>query len=178
MTSAPGRWKAQAARTGRVAWRLVTLAVLAAHFGSARLLGAQEQLPRYGELRADAIVGRSTSAEAGAGLVVPLDVYTRLGVDGAVGAAWRGDATHAAGRVDAVVRFLLDPFREAPLGLSLGGGLSVPYVAGDVHIRPYLTGVIDLEGRMRGRVTPALQVGLGGGARVGVVLRTSSARWR
>jgi hypothetical protein len=45
-------------------------------------------------------------------------------------------------------------------------------------VRPYLTVVIDVEGRMRGPVTPALQVGLGGGTRVGVVLRASKARWR
>jgi hypothetical protein len=38
--------------------------------------------------------------------------------------------------------------------------------------------VIDVEGRVHGPVTPALQLGLGGGTRIGVVLRTSRARWR
>jgi hypothetical protein len=38
--------------------------------------------------------------------------------------------------------------------------------------------VADLEGRKRGAITPAIQIGLGGGARVGVVLRTSVPRWR
>jgi hypothetical protein len=72
---------------------------------------------------------------------------------------------------------LLDPFRETPVALSLGGGVSVPYVDGQ-RVRPYLTLVADLEGRKRGAITPAIQIGLGGGARVGVVLRTSVARWR
>jgi hypothetical protein len=158
-----------------MACRLVALAALVFH---ARLAGGQEQPPRYGELRADAIIGRWASAQGGVGLVVPLDVYTRLGIDGAIGTTWRNDAPHGSGRVDAIARFLLDPFREAPFGLSLGGGVSVPYVAGDTHVRPYLTAVIDVEGRMRGAVTPALEVGLGGGARIGLVLRRSSPRWR
>ena len=64
------------------------------------------------------------------------------------------------------------------MALSFGGGVSVPYTDGDPHVRPYLTVVIDVEGRMRGPVTPALQVGLGGGTRIGVVLRASKARWR
>jgi hypothetical protein len=84
---------------------------------------------------------------------------------GATGGAWSGpDATPAR------------PFRETPIGLSLGGGVSVPYVRGDTHLRPYLATVIDIEGHMRGRVTPAVQIGLGGGTRVGFVLRTSPSR--
>jgi hypothetical protein len=56
--------------------------------------------------------------------------------------------------------------------------LSLPYTKGDTRTRPYLTAVIDVEGRQRGRFTPALQVGLGGGTRVGVVIRSSATRWR
>ena len=80
--------------------------------------------------------------------------------------------------MDAIGRFLLDPYREMPLGLSLGGGISVPVVRGDSQVRPYLTAVVDVEGRTRGPVTPAVQVGLGGGARVGVVMRLATGRWR
>jgi len=156
-------------------WHLIAVAALVA---GGRLVGAQEQPPRYVELRADAIAGRATSVQGGVGLVIPLDVYTRVGIDGAMGTTWRDATPHVSGRVDVIVRFLLDPFREAPLGLSLGGGLSAPYAAGDVHVRPYLTAVIDLEGRTRGPVTPAIQAGLGGGARIGLLLRTSSPRWR
>ena len=139
---------------------------------------AQNQPPPYAEYRADAIVGRGTTAQVGAGVVVPLGIYVRLGVDAAGGATWRDHATLASGRVDVIGRFLLDPFRETPLGLSFGGGVSVPYTNGDTRTRPYLTVVIDVEGRVRGPVTPALQVGLGGGARIGVVLRTTRSRWR
>ena len=134
--------------------------------------------PSYMEYRADAIVTRGLAVEGGAGVVLPLDTYVRLGIDGAVGPTWRDGSAHAGGRVDMIGRFLLDPFREVPFGVSLGGGVSVPYVSGDAHVRPYATVVVDIEGRRRGGWTPALQVGLGGGARVGLVLRRSAVRYR
>jgi hypothetical protein len=149
-------------------------------FGS-RALGAQQLAPppTYTEYRADAIVARGTAVEGGAGVVIPLDTYTRLGIDGAVGPTWRDGGVHAGGRVDMIGRFLLDPFREVPVAVSLGGGVSVPYVSGDAHVRPYATVVVDIEGRRRSSgLTPALQIGLGGGARIGLVLRTSALRYR
>jgi hypothetical protein len=85
---------------------------------------------------------------------------------------------NASGRFDAIGRFLFDPFREIPFGMSLGGGLSLPYAVRDPRLRPYLTTVLDVEGRMRGSLTPALELGLGGGARIGLVLRASPGRWR
>src|SRR5213075_2204689 len=164
------------ARPRTVILRLMTRAGFAASLAVA--LGAlavpkvqaQNQPPAYAEYRADAIVGRGTAAQGGAGVVVPLGIYIRLGIDAAAGATWRGDATRASGRVDVIGRFLLDPFRETRLGLSLGGGVSVPYTDGEQRVRPYLTVVIDVEGRVHGPVTPALQIGLGGGTRIGVVL--------
>jgi hypothetical protein len=116
--------------------------------------------------------------QGGVGAVIPLGTYVRVGVDAAGGPTLHDGSSRAAGRIDAIGRFLLDPFREAPVGVSLGGGLSLAYVDGDKRVRPYLTAVVDIEGRRRGAVTPAFQVGLGGGTRVGVVLRTSQPRWR
>jgi hypothetical protein len=139
---------------------------------------AQNQPSTYAEYRADGIIGRGTTVQGGAGASVPLGIYVRLGVDGAAGATWRDQTSRASGRVDVIARFLLDPFRETPVGLSFGGGLSVPYTNGDTRLQPYLTAVIDVEGRMRGPVTPAVQIGLGGGTRIGFLLRASRARWR
>jgi hypothetical protein len=146
-----------------------------------RPAAAQLTLPdpaHYTEYRGDAIVARGTTAQLGAGEVVPIGFYVRFSVDGAAGATWRDGATHASGRVDALARFIFDPLREVPVGLSLGGGLTVPYVSGDKRVRPLIAAVIDVEGRMHGPITPAIQIGLGGGARVGFVLRTSALRWR
>jgi hypothetical protein len=134
--------------------------------------------PTYAEYRADAIVMRGVATEVGAGVVIPADTYVRLSIDGAAGPTWRDGSVHASGRVDAIGRFLLDPFRETPVAVSLGGGVSVPYVSGYGRVRPYLAVVVDIEGRMRGGFTPALQLGLGGGARIGVVIRRSPRRYR
>jgi hypothetical protein len=142
--------------------------------------GAQAALspPAYNELRADVIVARNTKVEVGGGRVFPLGSYVRLSLDAAVGAPFSSDAPYVSARADAVGRFLLDPFREIPVALSLGGGVSVPYPPPGSPVRPYLTLVADVEGRMHGAWTPALQLGLGGGARIGVVLRRSTPRWR
>jgi hypothetical protein len=141
--------------------------------------GGQTPSPTsYGELRVDAIGGDGLTTQVGLGAVIPLGIYVRLGIDAAGGGTWHDGAANASGRVDAIGRFLLDPFREAPVALSLGGGVSLPYVDGQQHLRAYLTAVVDVEGRKRGRFTPALQVGLGGGWRAGFVLRASPARWR
>jgi hypothetical protein len=102
----------------------------------------------------------------------------RFSVDAAGGVTFSDNTSRTSGRVDAIGRFLLDPFRETPVAVSFGGGLSVPYVDGQSHVRPYLTAVFDIEGRKRRALTPALQIGLGGGARVGLVFRASQSRWR
>lgn len=145
---------------------------------ASRHVDGQQAPPVYAEYRLDAIIGSGTAAQGGAGVVLPLGTYVRLGVDAAYGATWNNGQARMSGRADAIARFLLDPFREAPFGLSLGGGLSVPYVPSSARLRPYLTAVMDVEGRKRGSFTPALQLGLGGGTRIGVVIRSSPPRWR
>jgi hypothetical protein len=138
---------------------------------------AQLAPQRYAEYRVDGISGRGNTLQAGGGVTVPEGIYVRVAVDGAFGTTWRDGAAHPSGRGDVIARFSLDPLRESPFGLSLGGGVSVPVVEGD-RVRPYATVVIDLEGRMRGHWTPAVQLGLGGGTRLGVALRASPPRWR
>ena len=161
---------------GRRAFAVAAIVCVAA----SRLHGQQQQfrVPVYGELRGDAILGDGTAVQGGGGIVFPAGIYVRVNVDGAAGTRFRDGASHTSGRADLIARFLLDPFREMPIGLSLGGGVTVPYTDGDTGVQPYLTAVIDIEGRRHGRLTPALQIGLGGGARVGVVLRTSTRAFR
>ncbi len=140
-------------------------------------LAAQQEPAAYPELRADAIFANGSTVQGGVGIVAPVGVYVRFGLDGAVGASWRDGTSSATGRVDAIARFLLDPLRENNVALSLGGGLSAP-ITGDGFKTPYLTLVLDVEGRRRAGWTPAFEVGLGGGARVGFVFRRSPPRWR
>ena len=100
------------------------------------------------------------------------------GVDGVVGArrcerggvSRRDTIEHTSGRVDALARFLLDPFAESAWGLSIGGGMSALF-ASRARTHSYLVVVTDLEAPRIGVLIPALQLGLGGGVRVGVVIR-------
>jgi hypothetical protein len=127
----------------------------------------------YPELRADVIAASRTAATLGAGVELPLGSYVRLGLDANGGALRADSGTAFVGRVDAIGRFLLDPFREVPVALSFGAGITVPVLRHTGPLRPLLVGVVDLEGRRRGGWTPALQLGLGGGLRLGLVLRHS-----
>jgi hypothetical protein len=125
------------------------------------------------ELRVDAIDARSLdrgTLQAGAGVDLPLGYYVRFEIDGAGGITRRDAVDHPSGRVDALARFLLDPFAESAWGLSIGGGMSGLFASG-ARTRTYLVVVTDLEAPRIGVVVPALQLGLGGGVRVGVVMR-------
>ncbi len=152
------------------------LAILIAVVLPAALAAQQEPLT-YPEFRADAFFASGTTVQGGAGVVVPAGVYVRVGLDGAAGESWRDGTSFASGRIDLIARFLLDPLRENNVAFSFGGGLSAP-IDHDGFRTPYLTVVMDIEGRRRGGFTPALELGLGGGARVGFVLRRSPPRWR
>jgi hypothetical protein len=139
--------------------------------------GAQEPLHSYAELRADAVFSHANEGLLGAGVQIPLGFYTRFGLDVAGGASRERGQSLGTARGDAIMRFLLDPFRETRWALSAGAGVSVRYV--DSHgWRPFLAVLLDVEGRRSGRITPAFQLGLGGGVRLGMALRTSGRAYR
>jgi len=174
---------------GLVRGALAVACVLAALALLAPAVAAQVPRPSAEpELRLDAIFGHEPAVQLGAGVQIPMGYYVRVGLDGAVGIATRdrraliGSAKSPPGpmdgRLDLLVRFLLDPFRQSAFGLSLGGGLSARAEPGD-RVRPRLLVAMDLEGRRSARgLVPALQVGLGGGLRVGVVLRRGARLMR
>jgi hypothetical protein len=132
------------------------------------------------QIRADLIAGSQPAVQVGAGLQVPLGIYVRAGLDAAVGSRIGEVSTSSRldGRVDLLARFLLDPFRQSRWGFSAGGGLSVRAEPGE-RLRPLLLVALDLEGRrsLRG-VAPAVQIGLGGGLRLGAILRRVPAASR
>lgn len=165
--------------SGRV-MRAVALLALAAAPPRAR---AQAQLPpalhAQPEARIDLIAGAWPAVQAGLGVQVPVGYYVRVGADAAIG--MRTDAVSGSrmdGRVDLLGRFLLDPYRQSAIGFSAGAGLSARVEPGE-RVTPVLLVAMEVEGRRRASGwAPALQVGLGGGARVGVVLRRAEARAR
>ena len=127
------------------------------------------------EVRIDAIAGDRRAIQGGVGLQIPFGFYVRLGADAALGArtGTRTGTSQSAldGRVDLLARFLLDPFRQSPYGFSAGAGLSARFEPGE-RVTPLLLVALELEGRRRpSGWVPALQAGLGGGARIGVVIR-------
>jgi len=174
---------------GRARGVLAASSVLAALAPFAPAVRAQVPRPTVQpELRLDGIFGHQPAVQLGGGVQVPMGYYVRVGLDVAVGVATvdraapvgSGDTPPGPldGRADLLVRFLLDPFRQSAFGLSLGGGLSARAEPGD-RVRPRLLVAMDVEGRRSTRgLVPALQVGLGGGLRVGVVLRRGARLMR
>jgi hypothetical protein len=135
--------------------------------------GAQIVLQRFqSEGRIDAIVARSSGVEAAYGFTVPAGIYVRSGLVLGIGAGRHG----VEGRTDFISRFSFDPFRQSRWAPYAGAGLSGRYRSKlDGGSRGYLLVFLGVEGPLplgglAGWV-PAFEVGLGGGARVGLIMR-------
>lgn len=115
------------------------------------------------EVRVDVHGPAPASLEPGAGVTRPLGTYVRLGAAVGYPVAGREDVRHL--RTDLIARVTLDPFRQARFGISLGGGVTVR------GSRAHLAALVDVEGPAVGRVVLAIQAGVSGGVRAGVVLR-------
>lgn len=127
-----------------------------------------------GELRVDAIGSRAPTLQLGVAANVPAGIYVRLGLLAAGGRAWHDGSSRSAARADATIRFLLDPFRESRVGLYGIGGVSAMYDGFEKWRARLLVG-FGLEGPASRRLSPSLEVVLGGGLRLGVVVRRSGA---
>ncbi|HMI45929.1 MAG TPA: hypothetical protein VK491_07170 [Gemmatimonadaceae bacterium] len=135
--------------------------------------GAQMNQQKFqSEGRIDAIFARSGAVEAAYGFTVPAGIYVRTGLVAGIGAGRYG----VEGRTDAIARFSMDPFRQSRWAPYAGAGLSGRYRSErDGGSRAYLLVYLGVEGplalgALEGWV-PAFELGLGGGARVGVILR-------
>ena len=104
------------------------------------------------------------------GLETDAGLYARIAGVVGVGA----DRWGASARGEAVARFILDPLRQARRGPYLGGGAGVRR-DGHGETRGYLLAVIGVEGKGPGATrsgwAPAVEAGIGGGARLSLVLR-------
>jgi hypothetical protein len=124
------------------------------------------------ETRVDGIFARSTGLEAGYGFSIPAGIYVRTGLVGGVGAGRHG----VESRADFFSRFSLDPFRQSRWSPYAGAGLSGRFRStDDGGAKAYLLVFLGLEGPLPyGQVSgwvPAVELGLGGGARIGLILR-------
>jgi hypothetical protein len=148
----------------------LTLVLTLATAAAAHSQSPQQALQLEGRL--DAIVAHTTGVEAGLGLSVPAGIYVRSGLVAGIGAGRHG----LEGRTDVLARFSLDPFRQSRWAPYGGAGVSGRYRSKfDGGSRAYLLVLIGVEGPLRpdrmSGIVPAFEVGLGGGARFGVILR-------
>jgi hypothetical protein len=128
------------------------------------------------EVRVDGIFARSSGVEAGFGVSIPAGIYVRTGLVGGVGAGLHG----VESRADFISRFSLDPFRQSRWAPYAGAGLSGRFRASaDGGAKGFLLIFLGIEGPLPDRQlsgwVPALEVGLGGGTRVAVILRRGIA---
>lgn len=125
------------------------------------------------EGRIDAIFSKKPTAQAGIGLSMFGGTYVRTGIVAAIGANEKG----VTGRTDGFVRFHLDPFRQSSRAPYGGAGLSGRFDAGS-RPRAYVLVFAGIDGPVRNGLTTSFEVGLGGGARIGVILRQAVAERR
>jgi hypothetical protein len=118
------------------------------------------------EVRLDGIIARVDAIHLGVGATTVVGTYVRMGIDGAVGFNRHG----LSGRLDGLARFHFDPFRQSRWAPYGGGGVSGRFDKGE-KARAYLLVFLGIDGPVSGSVTPSFEVGLGGGGRVGVILR-------
>lgn len=121
------------------------------------------------ELIAGAVATGQAAVLAGVGLNVPAGYYVRVASTVSAGLdPSGGDATVV--RAEVVGRFLTDPFRQRRRGAYVGAGLASQWRARDRGRSAVLVVAgLDLSGGPGWR--PALEVGVGGGLRMSVVLR-------
>jgi hypothetical protein len=138
-------------------------------------VAAAAQLPqqrRQVEARLDGIFAHTNGLEAGLGVSVPAGIYVRSGLVAGIGTGRNG----VEGRTDLISRFSLDPFRQSRWAPYAGGGISGRYRSTlDGGAKAYVLVFVGVEGPLpRGQTSgwvPAVEMGLGGGTRVGIVLR-------
>lgn len=143
---------------------------LAAALSFATPVRAQRVAKVRPEFRVDAIAGPTSTFEGGVGLAQAFGTYTRLFAVMAAGVAHGRSTTSSAARADVGARFVLDPFWEQRWSVYGAGGLSLLYDERE-RWRPVITAAIGLEGARGAHVTPAFELGLGGGVRIGMSLR-------
>lgn len=144
----------------------VPLLLVPSILAAQRPVGAAPQV----ELRAEGILSPIGGAMAGVGVNVRAGWYARVGLALSAGAIGVGGVSESVQRLDGTARFLFDPFAEARRAFYAGAGLGVRR-AGSGATQGFLLGVVGVEGATVGRVVPSVELTLGGGARLGVILR-------
>lgn len=152
-------------RVVRVALITVMVVPVAPAAAAAQMQKAASSYVRMARL--DAIVGDPSALQAGVGLIVA--ATKEFGVGAAVGAGI--SSSGFSGRGDLFGRFSLDPYHGKRWEPYVGGGVTERLDTGGVGDRTYLLGFIGANGPRTGRIAPGVELGFGGGFRVGVTLQ-------
>jgi hypothetical protein len=151
---------------------MVAALILSASAVSATRSSAQEQKVAVAvsfipSLRLDVLGGDPTALQAGAGIVFPFSNYFSIG--GTLGAGI--SSTGFSGRADAFGQFSLDPYHQSEWEPYVGGGVTVRGDGGGPGTRTYLLGFIGANGPSTGAIAPGVELGFGGGVRLGFTMR-------
>jgi hypothetical protein len=118
-------------------------------------------------IRLDVLGGDPTALQVGAGIAFPFSNYFSLGADIGAGVS----STGFSGRVDGFGTFSLDPYHQLQWEPYVGGGVTVRADGGGPGTRTYLLGIIGANGPTTGSIAPGVELGFGGGVRLGITLR-------
>lgn len=135
--------------------------------------GERRPSPIAVEVRVDAIFARVDAVHAGVGATVPLGNYVRAGVITAAGFSSAGRSA----RIDVVARFHLDPFRESRWAPYGGGGVTTRYDQGQ-NAHTYLMLLAGVDGPAAPGLGISVEAALGGGGRLGIILRRTRSERR
>ena len=128
-------------------------------------------------VRADLLLDRDAGAQLAAGAAIAVAYNLRLAADLGVGGVRREMNWRPTGRLDLLVRWLSDPFRQSRWAINAGGGIGVR-VEADRTSRTVAIVTIGVEARGDSRWVRGVEAGMGGGFRLGATLRRSTPRTR
>lgn len=120
--------------------------------------------------RLDVIGGNPSALQAGLGLVFPLT--SELTIGGTAGAGI--SSTGFSGRGDLFGQFSLDPYHQNTWEPYVGGGVTARFDSGSRGERTYLLGFVGANWPRTGSLAPGVELGFGGGVRLGITLRWAS----
>ena len=128
------------------------------------------------EWRAGMAVGARSAAWVGAAINVPAGYYVRIENAAAFG---REFGVHARDvwRAEIAARILADPFAETRWGPYAGAGIAVDWTAGGAG-RVGLMAIAGADLPSHARWRPAVELGVGNGARISLVLRRARTAGR
>lgn len=132
---------------------------------------ADGRIPPRGEARIDVIAASRSVVQVGGGVDLPVSRYARLEAVLAAGPRLGAGGPEFSARADALVRFVLDPLVRLARSPYGGAGISLRHASGSTT--PALVALLGLQLRTRGGYAPAVELGIGSGARLGIVVRRS-----